>query len=334
MVDFDDPEQARAFEQEVTAETNALFALRVVAAFAAPSAPIFDSPLAPYIDAAQQLRNQYPDDWFERFIDQFGEEYIDVTMTVTESRDGVPPTMAGLRARERWRDVIEQHPDLGSFVMGLESGSMVDEYSAAAYDYQLNTPVAPGSDVMQRERLSWAERRAQPDVRMGWLKYQRAMDCIEAERISRGLPNLQVAEARDLMLLKQVVEERIAAEHPAWQEERSTITLDKWRDRFEGFWKIALDPRGADRPAARALRMYLEAREMVLEALRERAEAGGSVGLDAASNQDIAAVWQQMVASLVEQSVVFGDQLYRWFEHDPMTQDTSVAAIFGGEGVA
>src|SRR5690606_37555472 len=114
------------------------------------------------------------------------------------------------------------------------------------------------------------ERRAQPDVRIGWLKYQRAMDCIEAERISRGLPNLQVAEARDLMLLKQVVEERIAAEHPAWQEERSTITLDKWRDRVEGFWKVALDPRGADRPAARALRMCLEAREMVLEALRER----------------------------------------------------------------
>lgn len=325
-IDFDNPDEVDALMNDVTRRTNASYGIGLIASFAAPATPIFDSPYWPYIDAYRALQEADPDHALETFIDQFGEELADVTTAITRSNDGIPPTMGGLELRKEFADIIERYPELGGFIAGTDTDVMSSKFSRAVYDYQRNTPVAPGSGEMQREPFSPRERAEQPDIRLGWIKYSRLMDWVEAERISRGLPNLLVKEAQDLAEMRRRGVELIAEEHPAWARERETFDTASFQRRLEGFRLIADEPALAGRPEVQAVKLYLEARDAMTAELRRREAMGGSANLYTRANADLEHMWQGVVASLIEQHPAFGPVYYRWFERDPMEADTDEEA--------
>lgn len=319
--------------QEATKEARALGAVRVGAALLAPVAPSFQSPYQMFIDAYRLAQTRLRDDPLaladehgnprtadEWFLDTYGEAYFPLTESLSKSNDGVAPTEEGFVARKKYEDLIEAHPELGGLILGNEGAG---EYAGAVYDYQLSHAVRPGSGLTQRETPSFEEHVAGPDVRRGWVEYRRVMDLIDAERIQRGLPNLQVRGASDLAAIKRGFIDELAQRNPVWFAEFGNTDRNAWARRIAGLRAVADSTQFADRPDRQdiaGLRDYLQARDLVLAELSHRK----AKTLTAASNRDLAQDWESIKAALVEQNLAFGALFYRWLENDPMRLDDAV----------
>lgn len=318
---------------EIKRDTNTLFNIRVVASYTLPFAPIFDSEYKPYIDTYRQMQERVRgdkdsvggrsmliadehgnpravDEWF---YDEFGSEFFPLVQSLSSSRDGIPPTLGGYRARTKYKDLIEKYPELGGMIVGSEAAG---EFNRSVYDRQLATPLRPGSGTKQRETPSFEEAATKPGVAEGWLKYQRAMDLIDAARAQRGLPSLQVKAAQDLALMKRFVTENIAEEHPEWFDQFNKVDRRSFTRRLEGLREVADDKRLAKRQEIRVLGDYLTARDLVVSTLKKRE----AKSLTAASNQDLAMVWESVRMSFVDRNLAFADLFYRFLERDPMTE--------------
>lgn len=313
---------------EVKKATDSLYHIRTIASWVLPVSPIFDSPYQPYINAYRNAQERLrsdpnafgkhpdgspkgPDEWF---LDTYGDEYFWLTQALSKSNEGVAPTAEGYDARKKYQDLIEKHPELGSVIIGNEGAG---QYSSGVYQSQLAHDTHPGSGVKQREPLTFDEYEQAPEVRLGWIKYGQAMDVIEAERVKRGLPNLQVSAAADLALIKQVVTKGLEAKYQAWANDFNQQDTAKWPKRITALREIASDPRlagRADRPDIAGLKMYLQARDVVVATLKQRP----AKTLTAAANQDIAQIWDTVRASIVERFVAFQPLYLRYLERDPL----------------
>jgi hypothetical protein len=317
--------------EEVKRDTDALFMIRTAASWLLPFAPIFESPYKPYIDTYRQAQQRVRDDKDavsgqsmlladadgnprsadEWFYDTFGEEFFPLTQSLSTSKDGVPPTLGGWKAREKYEDLIESYPELGGLIVGKEGAG---EFARSVYDMQLATETRPGSGVMQRETPTFEEAQAKPGVAEGWLKYGRAMDTIDAVRIARGLPNLQVKAAEDLAAMKRTLTSKIASEFPEWFKEFSVVDRDAFNRKLEGMRAVVADDRLNKRPDLVGLAEYLRQRDLVLAVLASRE----TKSITASANQDIALLWETLKARLIEQNLAFSDTYYRFLSNDPM----------------
>lgn len=328
MTDFQlgQREEPPTYEEAKDAARD-LYKLRTFVSYISPFAPIFDSPYQPYINAyrnaAERLREEEApfgrrpdgspvsvDEWF---LDTHGEEFFYLSQTLSKSMDGIAPTVEGRNARERFEDLVEKYPDFGGLIVGSDDAG---EFSRAVYDSQLSNPVKPGSGTKQREGYTFEEGAKQPEIRLGWIKYGRQMDLIDAARVAAGLPNLQVKGAEQLAALKRAMTAKIAAESPAWAEEFYQQDSRKWQERFAALREIAADER-LNVPARQdiaGLRAYLKARDGIVAVLATRR----AKSLTAASNQDVALLWESMRAQIVERHVAFAPLFYRYLERDPL----------------
>lgn len=307
--------KTRPTYDEAHREADAFFNLRTVANFVSPASPSFTSPYQPYIDAYRNLRDADPEHADERFLDEYGPEYFALTQTLTRSKDGVPPTIEGWKARQKYRDLIEAAPELGGLIVGAEGAGA---FSKAVYDAQLADRLRPGSALHQREPMSFEEAAAAPNMRLGWIEYGKAMDLIDAERIQRGLPNLQVKAARDLAEIKAAITAKLSERYPEWADDRAQTDENKFKKRIAAMKVIATDPRLAQRPDIAGLGEYLHARDLLTAELASRAKAGGAKTLTARTNQDLAGVWGAITAALTERNVAFAALYHRWLEFDPL----------------
>lgn len=308
---------------EAKKRTDSFYNVRTVASFISPVAPSFQSPYQLYIDAYRALKERDPETADEKFLQQYGEEFFPLTQSLSRSVDGVAPTLEGAAARKKYQDLIERNPDLGGLIVGAEGAG---EFSSAVYQSQLQNRVAPGSTEKQREAFSFEEAQAKPNERLGWLEYSRAMDLIDAERMNRGLPNLQVRRAQDLADLKRNVIEGLARKYPEWYERFSVTDRGAWERKMNGMREIAADSRLAARPEIRQLGEYLRARDIIIDELAARQAAGGAATLTAARNQDIAGLWANITAQMVDSNPAFSQLFYRYLERDPMTPETRTEA--------
>lgn len=311
---------------EAKKRADSFWNMRIAASWLMPAAPSFRSPYQFYIDAYRQARERVADNpraladeegndrsADEWFLDTFGEEYFVLTQSLSKSMDGIPPTLEGARARKKYEDLIRQHPEMGGLIIGKEGAG---EFAGAVYDAQFAAPLAPGSGKHQRESFSFEEAVASPQIRLGWIKFSRAMDLIDAERVRRGLPNFQVRAAQDLATLKRAVVQGIAQAHPEWFEEYGTTDMLKWDKRLEAFSAITQDKRLQKRDDIRGLTTYLQARELILGELGNRK----AKTLTASANRDLAILWDTITQRLVESNLAFGDLYHRWLENDPVTR--------------
>lgn len=317
--------------EEATNEAKTFWKMRTVASFISPVAPGFSSPYQPYIDAyrnAQTRLRDNPaaladsqgnqrsaDEWF---LDTFSTEFFPLTESLSRSNDGIAPTTEGFKARKKYQALVEAHPELGGLIIGNEGAG---EFAGAVYSYQLTHALRPGSGDKQRETPSFEEHQAGPDVRYGWLKYRRFMDLLDAARVQRGLPNLQVAAARDLAALRTAFIVNLTATNEAWAAEFGNTDRNAWERKLDGLRAIAESDAFADRPDRQdivGLRDYLRLRGLLLGELAKRPAST----LTASSNMDLAFLWETLKADLVERNLAFGSLFHRWLTSDPMTLDT------------
>lgn len=330
----DKPADDKVLYEEAVREAQAFTHLRAVSAYTLPVAPTFFSPYQPQIDAFRQglarynaaakpgeenlsLADKYgnprtPEEWF---LDEHGEEYFALTQAVTKSLNGVPPTLEAYEKSKQYSDLLQDFPELGSVILGQDSG----EFNSAVYNYQKNTQLRPGSENMQREIIPFEEASVSPDRRLGWIKYRRFMDLIEATRIQRGLPNLQVAAAKDLAAVKSAFTTQLMLDNPAWRDDFNQTDKGKWDRKIEALRTISSRPEMQDRDDMKGIRDYLKARDMMTALLTERGkQKNGAKTLNASSNQDLATAWHALTGMLIERSLAFSEVFYHHLENDPL----------------
>lgn len=341
QIDWNDPEQVSPILDEVEAKTNAAFVTRAIAGFMSPVQPVYESPfwmheqaLRQEMEREQQLppeeRAQLIDQHgtaMERMMDAHGDEMAYVLSSFSQSNNGVPPTFEGVEGYNQHKSLIQKHPEYGSFIIGRNTNTAQTEFSRSVYDHQLSEPLRPGSGDTQRETISPQEFAEGGQQTIAWKEWTRFLDWVDAERISRGLPNLNVAEARDLQALKERKRDELATKYDSWADARNeemTRPRHQWQERVDAFREFTNTPDLAQRPEVKAVDEYLQLRDQMVAALAQRSASGGSKTLDAGANSDLQEIWDTAVADLIDRNVAFGPVYYRWFEHDvPSADDVS-----------
>ena len=323
-IDFGDGQQVAEFLSEIKTDTRNFMFLRAVASAFSPASVGFHSPYQPYIDHYRELKAANPKTADDEFIQYLADEGVDgffaLSARFSKNNEGLPATIEAEEIRAEYIDLIRRHPEVGSLILGIEGGGAA-KFSSAVYEKQLREDTSPGSGVKRRERLSLEEILTDSRVREGWQEYGRISDAIFSEMRSRGLPNLRLAAASDLLRAKQLLVEKIGEKYPLWYDEYLDPDLTKWPTRIGGMRAIVADERLSGRDDIRLLGEYLQVRDAFTGELSARKIAGGASSLDATSNQDLKAAWQAVMDQMLE-NPTFSDLVWRWLEFDPLSSDT------------
>lgn len=304
---------------EAQKKTAAFYNVRTIASFVSPVAPSFQSPYQMHIDAYRALKEKDPLTADEKFLEMYGDEFFPLTQSLSKTMDGIPPTIEGAAARKRYQDLIEKHPNLGGLIVGAEGAG---EFSSAVYQSQLQQSLRPGSPDKQRQAFSFEEAAGKPNERLGWAEFSKAMDLIDAERMNRGLPSLQVKGAQDLATAKRLVIDSLKKKYPEWGAAFDVTDRGAWTRKIAGMREVAADERLAGRAEIATLRQYLQVRDAFTGELARRKEAGGASTLTAAANTDLAGLWSRVTARLTDSNPAFAQLYYRYLERDPLSLDT------------
>lgn len=284
--------------------------------FAGLLLPVSIQTLSPYqhhVNLWRQLNAEDPDTAEDKFLEMAGEEYEALTMSVTKSNDGVSPTDEAFGAAGPYRDLIQKFgPIAGRVITGDIGGS----YSQAVSKYQMRSTLGPGSDVLQRQPLPFAEAAARAETDPIWRKFTNAMDLIDATLSERGLDNIDAPEAKDLKVIKKAIIESLRAKSERWYFEYSDGDPAAKANKLRFLRQIAKTNKLKDRPDLAPLAAYFEARDLFSKVLAERDRNGGSKTLDAEANTDLQVVWGLIVGRLKEQNPAYALLHNRLLEYD------------------
>ena len=320
FVDMTDAAARQKFADEIRDQTKAQARIRTVASLLSPAAVTFRSPYDDFIQAYRTLQEEGDVNGMsadDRFLMMFGEDYFALTEATTRSMNGVPPTLAGVDAEEKYGDVLARNPELGGLIVGEEGGGEYNKFLRTKYNQQINSGT--------RELKSPDDILRGPSVKLGWIEYSRVMDHIEYQRVDQGLPNLRVKEAERLADEKRISIQALVQKNPEWAANFYSIDRGAWDRRIEGLREIANtaglgapDVAGLTRPDLAPLSSYLRMRDQVLVTLEQRKADGQPGTLAAAANQDLVLIWEKFTNDLVEQNLAFASLFYRYLDNDPL----------------
>lgn len=290
----------------------------------------FKSPYQPYIDYYRLLQQQSADDakdptkerWSPaaRFYDEMGDEFRMMTASVSRNLAGLPASIEADATAKKYQDLIAQHPDLASLVVGAEGAGA---FSSAVYQAQLEQLVQPGSSQTMREVLPLQDSMMDAEKRYVWAKYGKLMDAIDADMIQRGLHSLGQKGAADLKDLQS----KFIEEHKYWTNPQGVQDVNPWftdfatvdraamTKRLTGMAQLATDERLSGRDDMRGLFEYLQARMQVRAEMQQQ----GFATLDSQKAAALKTQWDSYVTGLRENNLSFADLHHRWLSSDDLS---------------
>jgi len=299
--------------KEIDQKAKSILAMEAAAKLTLPFATNTRSPYQFYIDEYHRLRQEDPENAAQKFYDTYGEDYFIFTTSLSKNNTGVAATIEAEKRSRQLSDLIAKNPEYGWFIVGDANAG---EFSPSVYQSQRNTPVAPGSTKKYRESQDPYEAIASTQAEKGWITYNKGMDILEAERIARGLPNLNVKAAQDLADRKRQFIEDLGQENPEWAAVRGKIDTQKVYNFLKFAQEAIADPRLAGRPDLKAMSDYLEGRQYIREILQSRKNKS----INAVSNQDIKEAWDTFTGGLLDEYISFSRVYNRILENDDLTK--------------
>ena len=279
-----------------------------------------------FVEMYRKYQESYgPTDGYQKFVEDFGWEYVIYGQSLSTSTNGVPPTLAGHLDYSKNKQVIQSYPDLGRYIVSPES--LQDEYLQSVYRFQQSTPTGPGRPERQRSLKDPAGNFEQADVTQGWREYGELKSYVRAEltaRLGEGA-TLNQRGAEDLAEMLRVGRAMLSEKYPAWSAaygERDT----RWGLNFVEQFRAALADMEEKDPGVYAympwlagMRDYIELHDYVSQELEARRQAGGSGTLfspgsdnmkPVEGNEDLAMVWNTGVSILTSQNPSFATHIY------------------------
>lgn len=302
--------------QEATDKATSLKLMRTVLTSVLPVSPTFASPYQAHIDAYKQLEARDPGTADQQFYNRYGDDFFILTARVTQGVKGLPPTMESYSATKKYRDMIEQHPDIAGAIVGDVSGS----FNKAVYEWQKQEQITPGSKNKFRELMDMRDSVEDADRRLSWIKYQNTADVVHAELSARGLTNVDAKGAEDLKQLQDGVVQQLGFDQNGaptkWFEDYSGGNQAKQAKILSGLRMVAADPTLLHREDIQGLADYFVMRDDFTQQLKDRADKGGAKTLAAKKNADIQGMWEQAVFGLKEQNLTFSRLYDRYLTSD------------------
>lgn len=316
--DFTDPEMAQKFYDDVHSQAKSLFALRTAAGLLSPVALQFKSPYQDFIDEFRKMKIEDPANAEQRFLAEHGEAYFALTQSFSKTLDGVPATLKGEQARDKYKSLVETYPEFGGLIIGEEGAGAGAKFSSLIYKQQTTEHISTGDPRIRREQIPLQDVVTGPDVRLGWQKFSNFQDWLTNQMAQRRVTSLSQKNAADLAQAKADFVNNLAAAHPSWYAQYLNNDQGAWLKKVKAFTAIANSeaPGLSERPDIVGLRQYLDGRQRIANQLATLQAAEKPASLTAKSNTSLANSWDVFQNQLVESNPQFGALWSRWLQND------------------
>lgn len=296
---------------EINEKAVSILKLEAVSRLVLPFATNTKSPYQFYIDEYQRMRQEDAANATDKFWNTYGEDYFIFTTSRSKNNTGVNATLEADKRATELSDLIDKNPEYGWFVVGDANNG---EFSSTIYKKQQGQSIAPGSTTKFREKQDPYDAIAATQAEKGWIEYNKGMDLLEAQRISRGLKSLNSKGGEDLAQLKREFIDELSVSNPAWAGVRGKIDTNKVNNFLQFATDMVKDPRVASRPDIKVMKDYLEAREYIRQALAGR----DSQVITNSSNADLKELWDEFVGELIDTNITFNKVYTRMLENDDL----------------
>jgi hypothetical protein len=278
----------------------------------------FQDPYQFYRDQYKTMQAANPQTADQNFYNKYGSSAYAFTASLNKNNiPGIPATVNGQRAAAKFKDLIDQNPDLAGIIIGDQGAG---KFSQTAYTQQ----VISG----QRTKMTAAEAIDKNQANLGWNQYTAYMNGINSQLFQRGLMTLNDKGAEDLLAQKRGFVKMLSSVYMPDGSTRNPYYNQQWTEAYN-----TTDPSKADRTAAnladivtaselqgrpdiQALQQYLNLRASVKTALALREGTGvksnyksaqvlSSGSITATKNQDLKAMFQNGVMQLIEGNTYF-----------------------------
>lgn len=311
--------QPAASADEIKKMTDAYWNMRTVANLVLPFAPTFQSPYKFYMDQWKQYKEIYGADADAKYWEAFGDDMYKFTMSLSRNYTGSGATVTDVENAKKYSDLVAQLGDIDPKIIGLvtASGRGPYEFSNAAYQWQQNAKISANSGLTFRGSNDPAQAIKDNNAQLGWIKYRKVMDQIDAVMQARGITNIQSKQAQDIAALKKTMVTQLAQENPDWYVDYKDIDGSKYIKTKQAFQAVLSNQKfmadhGED-PTWKSIAVYLDIREKADAILANRP----SKSLSAKANKDIADLLEMTASQLKQDDIAFGDIYDRYFAYDP-----------------
>jgi hypothetical protein len=304
---------------EIAGMTRNWFILRAVTANASPVSMAPTPKAQFFIDQAHIYRQQYGQDWQEKFYKDFPQWY-DMSLSLSNNETGIVATLNAVDAAKKYRSVIAEKPEYGWAVVGPDNqygNTPGSAFNQAAYAWQ-EQAIGYGQQTPFRGKSSPQEALAKVEASKGWMQYQGIMTKLNLALESRGLHSFQQKGAEDLADAKKQVEDYLATKNDSWRQDFLSTDSGKvvnFLDWAKG--AMASDKSLAARPDMQALNKYMAVRQAIQQALSSRPKHS----MDAPGNADIKSAWDQINDYLRQGNIGFEQTWNRVLQHDDPSKE-------------
>ena len=312
-------------QRDIKQSSQALMFARSFASMVMPTTLSMQSPYQYYIDKLRRYQEENSETAVDRFLEEEGNEFFGIVQRTTDNKNGVMPVIESWENFKKFQPLVEAHPDVGGLITADVGSDTVKKFNEAVYRRQQTEPIAPGSDVKQRERVALEDFITGPDIQEGWEAYRAMIDIRDDELRARGeqgmSTSLQAKSNADVKLFYSVSMKKLEKNHPAWWEAFNVRDSLAVKRTFDGLRAVVANETLMLRSDIQVLSSYLEDRQIVENELRARKIAGGSGNLNAQSNADVNLYWEaiRLKYSDIQE---FKDVFNRYLNQDEVQENT------------
>lgn len=308
--------------KEVESEAKHFMFLQALTAWGSPaqtrSTPLTGTPYQFYVDQYKKLQEADPKNANAIFQATYGDQYAQFATSLSKSI-GVAPSIAAMATAEEYKDLIDQDPDMASWIVGdtYNGGG----FSAAVYRKQMETMM--GGKPM-REKQSALDAIRQAEVSRGWAEYLKSKGKLDTLVQHQGFRSIDDPGAEPLKQIQKMMVEFYSDRYPQWAKERGQVDTQKIPNRIKFFEKAIMDKRLQSDP----MRFDLPAMEQYLIGRRhfkQQLEARGLSKLSFDENghpsgeaADIGMQWRQYQTMVKAGNTQFTDVFNRYLESDDL----------------
>jgi hypothetical protein len=304
--------------EEIEQQARWVWGLRIVAGLTSPVQTQFRPKHQFLIDAAHKYQKDYGQEWFDKFMKDYGTSVARYAASSSNTLISIPPTSEGMEEWAQNKKLIAKYPEWGGAI--LSPDAYQDDFSSDAYYAQFQINLGPGDSRTLREPQSTTERFAEADARAGWFEFRRVQTMLDAELANRGLHSLQQKGAEDLAAMKRNFVADLSDRLPAWRDEYDNFSNDIYT-RIGELQQFAFRHEFDKRPDIQGVRQYLILRDQVGSELDSyAAQTGGSRSLQAEENSALRDWFYNQVGQLVQANPAFGEFYARYLTQDTLEQ--------------
>lgn len=271
-----------------------------------------------FVDQAKALQSTGDPQWRDRFLSQFGEDYIGFTADLTKSM-GISASQSAEKQLQKYKDLITEDPSMAPLVAGnVYNGG---PFSSSIYLKQLHEEVG---GVKVRERVTAQEAINEVRTQEGWRQYMASTKALNAELIRAGFTSYAQTGAEVFQQAKQNLVANISEQNPGWAHAFSTTDRNAVPNRIGFMQKMVQDPTLMNDPMrsdVHTLAEYLQVRDAMKQQLAQRGLQQLSFdesGAPAGQAPDIGAAWRQYQMYFQNKSLNFETLFNRYLANDDL----------------